>query len=229
MVGKRHYDDPCGLARALNVVGERWALLIVRELLLGPKRFRDLAESLAGVSENVLSTRLRELERDGVIERHRLGPPVSAQVYGLTAHGAELEPVLLALATWGSRTSLTSTNGLSVDALMLALRTTFTAERAADLAVTVELRIDTDTFVLDLHGGLRITRGPASDPDIVLSTDAATLRALVFAGHPLDRALADGQAALDGDPDTAARVLSCFPRPTVGHGEPSRTAEPSRN
>lgn len=228
MVGRRHYDDPCGLARALNVVGERWALLIVRELLLGPKRFRDLAESLAGVSENVLSTRLRELEGDGVVERRRLGPPVSAQVYGLTAHGAELEPALLALATWGSRTPLTSTNGLSADALMLALRTAFVAERATGLAVTVELRIETDTFAVDMHGGLRITRGPATDPDIVLSTDAATLRALLFAGHPLDRALSDGLAALDGDPDTATRVLSCFPRPVVrgglaGNADPAAT------
>src|SRR4051812_18209103 len=90
----RTYDDPCGIARALDVVGERWALLVVRELLLGPKRFADLVRGLDGVSQNVLSQRLRDLEGDGVIARRRLGPPVSASVYELTPWGRELGPVL---------------------------------------------------------------------------------------------------------------------------------------
>src|SRR3569833_2939798 len=122
---KRHYDDPCGVARALSAVGERWALLVVRELLLGPKRFSDLSRGLADMSQNVLSQRLRELDASGVVRRRRRGPPVSASGYELTERGQELEPVLLALARWGSRLPLGSDAELSTDGLMLALRTTF--------------------------------------------------------------------------------------------------------
>src|ERR1700737_4169741 len=106
MPAKRTYDDPCGVARALDRVGERWALLVVRELLFGPKRFTDLSQGLPGMSQNVLSQRLRELEDAAVVRRRRLGPPSSARVYELTQRGAELEPVLQALARWGSRNPL---------------------------------------------------------------------------------------------------------------------------
>src|SRR3954464_5929351 len=98
---RRRYDDACGAAHALDVVGERWGLLVVRELLLGPKRFGDLHRGLGAVSQNVLSQRLRELEAKGVVTRRRLGPPVSAPVYELTSRGAALEPVLVALGRWG--------------------------------------------------------------------------------------------------------------------------------
>src|SRR5262245_41373607 len=120
----RTYDDPCGVARALNLVGERWALLIVRELLFGPKRFGDLRRGLSTISPNVLSQRLRALEADGVVTQRAAGPPVSATVYELTEMGRRLQPVLTALATWGSRTPVQSTRELSPDALVLALYTT---------------------------------------------------------------------------------------------------------
>src|SRR2546430_13547182 len=125
MPGKRSYDDPCGVARALHVVGERWTLLVVRELLLGPKRFTDLSRGLPGMSQNVLSQRLRELEEAGIVRRIRLGPPASTSGYELTARGAELEPVLIALARWGSRVPLDRPGELTIDALILALKTTF--------------------------------------------------------------------------------------------------------
>ena len=99
----RTYGDPCGIARALDLVGERWALLVVRELLLGPKRFTDLREALPRVSADVLSQRLRELERTGVLRRAKLPPPAGSRVYELTEWGRELEPVVLALGRWGSR------------------------------------------------------------------------------------------------------------------------------
>src|SRR5882757_1950655 len=111
MAGRRSYQDPCGIARALDLVGERWALLVVRELLLGPKRFTDLRAGLPNVSPNVLSQRLHELEQAGVLLRHRLGPPVSSWVYDLTEWGHDLEPVLLHLGRWGRRSPL-----LDVDA-----------------------------------------------------------------------------------------------------------------
>src|ERR1700737_1921647 len=113
MPAKRTYDDPCGVARALGVVGERWALLVVRELLFGPKRFTDLSQGLPAMSQNVLSQRLRELEQAGIVCRRRLGPPARARVYELSERGMELEPVLMALARWGSRAPLESTGDLS--------------------------------------------------------------------------------------------------------------------
>src|ERR1700730_18727154 len=103
MSGKRSYDAPCGVARALGAIGERWSLLVVRELLLGPKRFTDLSRGLPGMSQNVLSQRLRELEQAGIVRRRRLGPPAGTGVYELSGFRAPLEPVLLAIAPWGRR------------------------------------------------------------------------------------------------------------------------------
>ena len=139
MLGKRSYDDPCGVARALDLVGERWALLVVRELLFGPKRFADLSRGLPGMSQNVLSQRLSELEQAGIARRRRLGPPASTRVYELTERGAELEPILDALARWGSRVPLAATTELSVDAFILALKTTFDPVAAAGLHARYEL------------------------------------------------------------------------------------------
>ena len=121
----RTYGDRCGVARALDAVGERWALLVVRELLLGPKRFADLHRGLGGMSQNVLSQRLRDLEHAGVVRRRRLGPPAAVSVYELTERGADLEPVLMALGRWGREQPLDGAEAFSTDALMLALRTTF--------------------------------------------------------------------------------------------------------
>src|SRR5262245_13199941 len=98
----RSYGQYCGLAKALDLVGERWALLVVRELLLGPKRFTDLLDGLPGVSTNVLATRLRGLERAGVVERNVLPPPAASSVYELTAYGRALEPAVAALGRWGA-------------------------------------------------------------------------------------------------------------------------------
>ncbi|MGL5852342.1 MAG: winged helix-turn-helix transcriptional regulator, partial [Phycicoccus sp.] len=123
----RTYRDLCGIARALDVVGERWALLVVRELMFGPKRFADLHRGLPGMSQNVLTQRLRELEETNVLIRRRGLPPATGLVYELTDHGRALEPVLLALGRWGSplHPGPGSAEELSPDALVVALRTTF--------------------------------------------------------------------------------------------------------
>ena len=121
----RTYNDRCGVARALDVIGERWALLVVRELLLGPKRFTDLQRGLGAVSQNVLSQRLQALERAGVVRRRRLGPPAAAWAYELTERGEALDAVLMALGQWGRHVPVRATTTMSVDAFVLALRTTF--------------------------------------------------------------------------------------------------------
>jgi DNA-binding HxlR family transcriptional regulator len=135
----RRYDDPCGIARALDVVGDRWALLVVRELLFGPKRFLQLRSGLHGVSPNVLSQRLRELEDAGLVRRDVLEPPASVAVYELTARGRALEPVLLELGRWGSQEPVTTARELSVSALMVALKTVFDPAAAVDAVYGVRV------------------------------------------------------------------------------------------
>jgi DNA-binding HxlR family transcriptional regulator len=214
MSGKRSYDDPCGLARALDLVGERWALLVVRELLLGPKRFTDLRRGLPTASQNVLAQRLRELERAGVLRRRRLGPPASTWVYELTERGHDLGPVVGALARWGSRAPLTSTRELSADALMLAMRTTFDPAAADGVRGRYELRLDEDRFRIDVTDGqLQVARGAADHPDAVLDTTAATFRSLIFGGRSLSSAVRAGDLTVHGDQRAAARLVKLFPRP----------------
>jgi DNA-binding HxlR family transcriptional regulator/putative sterol carrier protein len=211
-VPARQYDDPCGIARALNLIGERWALLVVRELLFGPKRFTDLKLGLPTASQNVLSHRLRELERDGIVRRRTTGP----QTYELTRRGRELRPVVLELARWGSRTPTAATTDLSVAALMFALLTTFSPDLAGDLRAIVELRVDDEPFAVTVaEGRVDITAGGPDEPDSGIDTDRATLRDLVFADASLPEAIATGKARVTGDDRTAARLLALFPRPTV--------------
>jgi len=213
---KRSYEDPCGVARALDAVGQRWALLVVRELLFGPKRFTDLNHGLAGISQNVLSQRLSELEEAGLVRRRRIGPPAGTRVYELTARGHELEPVLLALARWGSRNPFApGVAEFSVDAFILALKTTFDPQRAAGLHARFELRLGEDRFHAEIHDGrFDVGRGSAVKADATLDTDVATLRTLVVGGsRPLVDAVRAGDLRLEGDHEAAARLIRCFPRP----------------
>jgi DNA-binding HxlR family transcriptional regulator len=210
----RTYDDPCGVARALDLIGDRWALLVVRELLLGPKRFSELRRGLPGAGQSMLTHRLAELERAGVLRRRRLGPPASAQGYELTDRGLDLEPVLLALGRWGSRTPTASSAELSVDALALAMRTTFDPVRAGDLRVRCELRLDGDRLAAEVRDGtFTLVRGAAEAPEVVLETTAATARALIFGGSPLPAAEDAGLVTVQGDREAADRLLALFPRP----------------
>jgi DNA-binding HxlR family transcriptional regulator len=197
----------------LGAVGERWALLVVRELMFGPKRYADVRRGLPAMSENVLSQRLRELERTGLVLRRRLGPPSSAWVYELTARGRELEPVLTALARWGTRVPLSaaSTRDLSVDALVFALKTTFDAEAAGALRTTCQLRLGADRFHAEVADGqFRVARGEIDNADVTIAATAPTLQRLVFG----DRSLADaeqvGDAAVEGDHQAAEHLLRCF-------------------
>lgn len=208
----RSYRDLCGIARALDVIGERWALLVVRELLFGPKRFADLHRGLPGMSQNVLTQRLRELEESGVLARRRALPPATGLVYELTPHGRDLEAVLLALGRWGSPQppGPDSAVELSSDALVVALRTTFDPAAATNLAGTVRLDLPTDAFLLTVRdGNLDAVRGELA-ADATLACSVRTVQDLVFDQRRLDDATHSGDARVTGDAALLRRLLGAF-------------------
>jgi DNA-binding HxlR family transcriptional regulator len=198
---RRSYRDACATARALDVVGERWALLIVRELLFGPKRFGDLQSGLAVVRPNVLSQRLRELEGSGVVRRRRLGRPASVWVYELTEWGQRLEGVLLLLGEWGQAVPLDAEDArISVDALMLALKTHFDATTNTALAATILVVIDDDHFTVAIGDGkLSISREQSANFSAALYTDSATFKALIIDGEPRQHAERESRLSVSGD------------------------------
>jgi DNA-binding HxlR family transcriptional regulator len=208
----RTYGDPCGIARALDVVGERWALLVVRELLLGPKRFTDLRAGLPNLSPDVLSQRLRELEADGVVTRRRLPPPAGSKVYELTERGRELEPVILALGRWGTSVPFPRDgHELGVDSTILALKTVFDPAAADGRGMTVELRLDDQVFSVHVSdGSIDVARGSNDQPDAVLSASTMTIVALLWQGLGLAEAVRSGAAQVDGDRRTLERFLRLF-------------------
>ena len=213
----RTYDDGCAAAHALDLVGERWALLVVRELLLGPKRFTDLRAGLPRVSPNVLAQRLRELESAGVVRRRKLPPPAASRIYELTEWGEELEPVIVRLGRWGARSpSRPCEATLGVDSLVLSFRTMFDPRAADGLKARYELRLGEDRFhaVVD-DGWFEIARGGADRPDATIETDSGTLAALVYEGRQLDEALRSGDIKMEGDESAVERFLTLFPLPEL--------------
>jgi DNA-binding HxlR family transcriptional regulator len=216
MPGKRSYNDRCGIARALDLVGERWALLVVRELLLGPKRFSDLRAGLRSVGPDVLAQRLRDLEAAGILRRAKLAPPSGAHVYELTDRGRELEPVILALGAWGSRAPFPADGDarLGVDSAVLALKTLFDPASAGSVDEELELRLDGNRFRAHVAGGrLVVVRGAPDHPVAVIETDPATLSRVLWHGRKLTAALRAGDVRIEGDTAAARRFLALFPPP----------------
>jgi DNA-binding HxlR family transcriptional regulator len=208
----RTYDDPCGIARALDVVGDRWALLVVRELIFGPKRFSQLRRGLHGVSPNVLSQRLRDLEEAGVLRRDELDLPAAVAVYELTGRGRALEPVLIALGRWGREEPVTTTHELSVNGLLLALETVF--DPLAAVEATIALRVEGDWFRLTVAAGtIAIVHARTDEPTVSLETDRATLRAVAFGRESWAAAEGHGHLRVAGDRGVAERFASMFSRP----------------
>jgi DNA-binding HxlR family transcriptional regulator len=206
MAKRRTYGDRCGIARALDVVGDRWALLVVRELLLGPKRFTDLRAGLPRVTPDVLAQRLRDLEADGVLLHRKLPRPASARVYELTPRGQELEPVILELGRWGSAEPFPD-GELGADAFVLALKTVFdSARRNGD--AHVELRMGEDRYDARLLGDrFDVARGAAEDPQATIDGDPATLAEVTWHGRSLDA------LEIAGDKRAAKRFLQAFAVP----------------
>lgn len=213
---RRSYGDACGISRALDVVGERWALMVVRELLLGPKRFTDIRAGLPKLSADVLSQRLRGLEKAGIVVHRKLPPPASSQVYELTDSGRQLEPVLIALGRWGGANAPAPDEGMcmSTDSRMLSMRTLFRADLAAGLEAEVELRLGEERVRVAIGGGeVEIQRAELASPDAVIATDGVTLIDVLHGHRELDDALSAGEMSFEGDEALARRFTTLFPLP----------------
>jgi DNA-binding HxlR family transcriptional regulator len=216
-VEQRTYNQYCATARTLDIVGERWTLLLVRELLTGPKRFGDLQRNLRGLGTGLLSARLKQLERAGLARKVTLPPPARTPAYALTEAGAELEPVVLALATWGMKWALgdprpdeTFHPGWAV----LGLRACFDPEAAAGVRAVYEFRIGDEVFHADIGDGTVETRhGPAQRPDAIVEFTIEAFRDLTGGRQTLGEAIEDGIVATSGDRDALDRLGALFPRP----------------
>src|SRR3954451_6575310 len=191
--------DGCGIAHASDLLGQRWALLVVRELLLGPKRFTDLRAGIPDISPNVLGQRLRELEETGIVHRRRLAPPAAAQVYELTEWGRELEPAILALGRWASGSpSFPAGAEMGPDSLVLALKSTFQPEKADGLEARYGLWLGEIPFNIAVTGGgFEAERGEAERPDAVIHSDPSTIASVVFGEHRLGKAVEAGDMEIE--------------------------------
>src|SRR6059058_3517267 len=192
--------DGCGIAHASDLLGQRWALLVVRELLLGPKRFTDLRAGIPDISPNVLAQRLRELEEAGVLHRRKLVPPAAAQVYELTGWGRDLEPAVLGLGWWASRSPGFPLGApMGPDSLVLALKTTFQPEKADGLDASYELWLGEIPFRIAVkEGEFEAARSEAEDPDATIRSDPAVIASVVFGGNRLGKAVESGEVVIDG-------------------------------
>jgi DNA-binding HxlR family transcriptional regulator len=211
VISERTYNQYCGVARALDLIGERWALLVVRELALGPKRFTDLRQGLPGIATNVLSLRLRQLERGGIVARRQLPLPAPAQVYELTPHGRELVPIMLALGRWGASAMgpRSPEQAIRGEWLALALKAFFDPDAAEDISGTIALDLDGARFTLRLgESGLEVIPGEESPVDLSITADPETLL----------RFLAGAPASLqaEGDRELLDRLPALFPLGPTG-------------
>ncbi len=229
MAIKRSYNDACSAAHALDLIGERWALLIVRELLLGPKRFTDLRRGLSGISPNVLTQRLDELETASVVQRVRLPPPASAWAYRLTPWGQQLEPILLQLAQWGVQSaSFPRPSGLGTDAMILSLRTMFIPANADSFTATLEIQLEDDVFFAKVADStIELGRGMPDRPDARIQASTDALLMLAYGKADLDQAAQSGIVTFTGDKAVVQSFLALFslPEGAFGQTNAARTAQ----
>ncbi len=217
-MAEHRYQQYCGAARALDVVGDRWILLIVRELILGPRRFTDLIDGLPGISRNLLTQRLRDLERDGIVARQELPPPVARQVYELTDDGRDLADAMLPLVAWGVRRLGSRKPGESFRPQWAALAMAAFADRQATKGITetYEYRVEGLAFHFTVDdGSIQLHQGPAQDPAATLITDEQTWADIASGQITGSSAVTAGSLAITGDPQAAKRLRKLFSRNQV--------------
>jgi DNA-binding HxlR family transcriptional regulator len=208
----RSYGQFCGFARALELVGERWALLVVRDLVLGPKRFTDLRRGLPRIPTNILSARLKELEDAGVVRRRVLPRPATGVVYELTEYGQELDDIVLRLGLWGARSlgEPAPEDIVTTDSLILALRATFLPEAARGIRASYELHLGDIVIHARIdQGTLETGEGPLAEADLLIETGPA-IRALMAGELSPGEAVENGSVRLTGDADLLSRFVEVF-------------------
>ena len=223
-VTHRLYDDACGIAHALDLVGERWALLVIRELLFGPKRFSDLRESLPGISANVLTQRLEGLEAAGLLVKRKLPPPAASQVYELTPWGYESEPIIRDMGRWAARSPLHDpTLPVSAVSIMLSMRTMFDASRAEGFDARIGFKLGNESFIGRVADGrLTLARGMTDGADAIFIGTARYLAAAIYGGVPLAALEKKGALKAEGERRVAERYLTLFVLPPKA--EPPKSA-----
>ena len=209
---KRWYDDACGTALALEFVGERWALLVLRELMFGPRRFGEIKANLPGISANVLTQRLESLEAAGIVVRRRLPSPANVQAYDLTAWGREAEVVIREMGRWAARSPRHDPLAfMSTASAMISLRTLIDPAAAAQVAMTVAFRFPDDAFVAVLKSGeLEVARGERGEADVTFSGDTMAMRRTIYGKEGVD---GDGLLSVSGDRAAAQRFIDLFRLP----------------
>ena len=215
-IPKRWYDDACGMAFALEVIGERWAPLILRELMYGARRFSEIRRGVPGISANVLTQRLEGLEAAGVLVRRKQAGSASVQVYELTPWGRESESAMAALGRWAVRSPMHDPRlPLSGASLMMSFRTMLVPERAAGIDARIGFHIGPDIFATRLHGGqFDVARAEPGEVDLAFTAaEARNIAAAVYAGQPLAALEAAGAVAIEGDHALAERFVTLFPLP----------------
>ena len=209
----RWYDDACGTALALEFVGERWSLLIMRELMFGPRRFSEIRAELPGISANVLTQRLEGLEAAGIVEKRRLLAP-AVMGYDLTDWGREAEPIFQEMGRWATRSARHDpTLPFSAASAMLSLRTMIDRAKAGDWHATLAFRFPRDAFLANLIGGELAIRRGEGDAQVTLATDPSTLAALIYGKLPLDGLVAGGAVSVSGNPAVFERFAALFQLP----------------
>jgi DNA-binding HxlR family transcriptional regulator len=207
----RSYNQYCGLAYALDIVGDRWTILIIRELVAGPRRFTDLMEGLPGISTNLLSERLKGLEQQGILNRRTLPPPAASIVYELTLLGQALETTLLELGKWGSQFVPASANGaavLPVGSYALTLKTFFRPEQAQEVDETYELHIDHEVLQVQIKAGeIHVQQGESRTAAVIFQTDMPTYLGLLQRQIKPDEAISEDLIQIEGDPAALSRFL----------------------
>jgi len=204
----RTYGQYCAITTALDLIGERWSLLVVRELLDGPKRYTDLLAGLTGIATDMLATRLRDLEAAGVVTRRTLPPPAGSKVYELTPLGQDLRPMMIEMVRWGLRLLGEPGTGMAFQphGLSLWLHAMFHADRAHGAGLTAQFDVDgTSMHARIADGSIETGSGPADHPDVIIRSDAATLARV--ARDP-DAAVDPGRIQITGSTDNVARLLS---------------------
>lgn len=206
---KRRYDDACGTAHALELIGDRWTLLVLRELMLGGRRFSELRADLPGISANVLTQRLGEMEQRGLVARKRLPPPASVQVYEATPWGLEAEPIVQSLGRWAARSpDHDPTLPLSGVSLMLSFGTMFDADRSKKVEGRIGFRLGPDSYLARIKKGrFKVARGEAGAGDVLFTATPTAIAAVVYGGAPLD------SVQVEGDQELAAKFVTLFPLP----------------